>query len=213
MKPAALAAVATGVVLAGCATSGTAADEGYYRCRLERAAGPGTLQMIVDVAQDGRRQFHVFSWSSPSRRERAQVRVEWIHGLPLTPSDDMTVTVTLRRTWRASRFVRVELSRSETAPRSGDNIITGPGFGQQFRSASVTARLSHLRAFLAGASAMTVVVVDANGRQLGQDRIAAADFDTAAREITAAQPEIEAMAADYRNRCELITEPDRVLVT
>jgi hypothetical protein len=213
MKPAALAAVATGVALAGCATSGTAAEEGYYRCRIERAAGPGTLAMIIVVEQDGRRQFHDFSWASLSQRNRAQLRVEWTHGLPLTPSDDMTVTVTLRRTWRASRFVRVELSRSEVAPRSGDNPITGPGYGQQFHSATVTAPLSRLRAFLAGAPAMTVGVVDVNGRLLAQDRIESANFDMAAREIIAAQPEIEAMAADYRNRCELITEPDDILLT
>jgi hypothetical protein len=124
----------------------------------------------------------------------------------------MTVTVRLHRTWRASRFVRVELSRSEADPRSADSVITGPGYGQEFRSASVTARLSRLRAFLAGAPAMTVEVVDADGRRLAQDRIDAAVFDTAAGEIIAAQPEIEAMAADYRNRCQL-TEPDQIMLT
>ena len=213
MKQAALAAVATGIALAGCATSRTAADESYYRCRIERAAGPGTVTMIIDVEQDGRVQDHEFSWALRSPRDRAQVRVAWIHMGPLSPASDMTVTVSLRRTWRASRLVRVELSRSEAAPRSGDNVITGPGYGQEFRSASVTAPLSRLRAFLSGAPAMTAGVVDANGRRLAQDRIEAADFDIAVREITAAQPEIEAMAADYRNRCELITEPDRILVT
>ena len=213
MKPAELAAVVTGVALAGCATSGTAADERYYRCRIERAAGPGTVTMIIDVEQDGRVRDHEFSWALRSPRDRAQVRVlEWILMGPLSPASEMTVTVSLRRTWRASRFVRVELSRSEAAPRSGDNVITGPSYGQEFRSASVTARLSRLRAFLAGAPAMTVRVVDANGRLFAQDRVETADFDIAAREIIAAQPEIEAMAADYRDRCEL-TGPDVIVLT
>lgn len=209
MKQAALAAVATGVALAGCATSGTATDARYYRCRVGRAAGPGTLNMIVDVEQDGRRQDHNFRWNLRSPRNEAQIQIEWFHVLPPAPADDMRVTFTLRRTWRA-RFVRVVLLRGEEGLQS--RTVMGPTYGRDLRSASVTTDLSHLREFLAGAPHLTVGIVDANGGLLAQHRIEPAMFGRAAQAIADARPEIEAMVGDYRNRCEL-TAPDRILLT
>lgn len=209
MKLAVLAAVATSVALAGCAAPGTASEERYYRCRVERAAGPGIVTMIVDVEQDGRVLDHDFSWALRSPSDRVQLRVEWTHMGPMTTGDEAIARFTHRRPSRA-RLVRLVLSPSE-GPEPAQ-VIASPTFGREVRNVSITVPLSRLRDFLAGAPSLTAGIVDGNGRLLGQDRIETADLDVAVREVAAAQPEIEAMAADYRNRCAL-TEPDRIILT
>jgi hypothetical protein len=208
MKQPALAAVATGLALAGCATSGTADDARYYRCFVERAAGPGTLQMIVDVERDGRRQDHYFSWALRPPRRGVRLRIEWANVAPMTTSDALIATFTFRRPARA-RYVRLALMQADPA-RS--RTITGPTYGPDQRSASLSVDLGHIRDFLGDASVLKVGAIDRRGRLVAEDRVEAAVFETAAREIAAALPEIEAMAADYRNRCAL-AGPDRVLLT
>jgi hypothetical protein len=201
--------VAAGIALAACATSGSANDERHYLCVLQRPEAGGTLTVTIEVAPDGGRRFHQFSWASPSPRDAARVSIEWIHVLDLTRADDMTVTLALRRSWRAG-LARIELFRTEDRLRS--RTLTGPTFDRYTRYPSLTVPLGRLREFAAGASSLTVAAVGANGRLLAQHPVDMVPFESVPRAIAAARPQIETMAADFRQRCALAA-PDRVVVT
>jgi len=209
VRKAAFAAAAAGLALAACATDRSAAEARIYRCVLERAEADGTLSLSIQVDQDGRRLYHFFGWTLRSPRDGAQVGIDWINVGAPTPAQGMQVTFGLRRTWR-TRFARVVLLRGEDGLQS--RTIMGPTYGRDYPTASLTVTLAHLREFLTEAPHLTVAAVGANGRLLTRHRIEKAVFERAASAMTAAQPEVEAMAADYRRRC-VLGPPDRVILT
>ena len=209
MKGTTFAVAAASIALAACATNDNATDERHYLCVLQRPEAGGTLTVTLQVALDGRRQFPQFSWASPARRDAVRVSIEWFNAGDLIRADDMTVTLGLRRSWRAG-FARIEMFRTEDRLRS--RTLTGLMFDRYTQYPALTVPLGRLREFAAGASSLTVAAVGANGRLLAQHPVDMAPFESVPRAIAAARPQIETMAADFRQRCTLAA-PDRIEVT
>jgi hypothetical protein len=74
-------------------------------------------------------------------------------------------------------------------------------------------RRNAIRTALAGAPQLIVRVTDRRGRTRLSHRLPAAVLDGPAEAVAARRIEIEAMVADYRNRCDFVPAGSDIVVT
>ena len=211
MRRAIAGSVGLGLVLCACATAGRhASGDPYYRCEVEQAEASGLTTLQFDLSPDGTlREAHAV-WTTPPHQRGARVKAEWFGpNLPL-PSDDLRVTISYPRIWRAGRPLRLELFRSPDS-RTGDGVLADPSYYRSGPALAITRWRSELHRFASGRSDLLAGVAQEGDGLLAQDRIELTRLDLAGAAFARAEPRLEAMVADYRNACQL-TE-DRIIVT
>lgn len=211
MRRAIAGSVGLGLVLCACATAGRhASGDPYYRCEVEQAEASGRVTLQVDVSPDGTRRGAYAEWTTPPHQRGARLKAEYLGpALPL-PTDDLRVTISYPRTWRAGRPLRLELFRSADS-RTGDGVLADSFYYRSGSALGITRWRSELNRFASGRSDLLAGVAQEGDGLLAQDRIDLTRIDLAAAAFARAHPRLEAMVADFRNACRL-TE-DEIIVT
>ncbi|HEV7660709.1 MAG TPA: hypothetical protein VGO55_12795 [Allosphingosinicella sp.] len=173
----------------------------YFSCGVERADPIGTIRANEFVFPDGVRDQPVFSWevqrAPDGIRTIAVWGIEGPHGFSSVHIDytggarDQVYRIQLRL-WPGDDTQVMQLQTGLMRPRPGDGMIyTSTGWDS-------------LRALLTNASDPRFVVLSAEGNVVRSDPIDPSAFERAVTLAAALRPEVEAMVADYRDRCDYV---------
>ena len=210
MKWGAFGIAASGLALASCATTGReASGEFYYRCEVEQADSSGRVSRQVDLELDATLRAAHAVWTPSGYDRGARISIKHFGANPRT-SDDVQVTISYPRTWLASRRLRLELFQSIEARRAADGVLADPSYYSSI-APQITRWSSQLHRLAAGETFILAGVAEQDGALLVHDRIDLAQIGLAAQAFARAQPQLDAMVADYRNSCRRIV--DQVIVT
>lgn len=183
-----------------------------YTCEASRSDAYGRLAISVDIAEDGSRRDYQGEWISARHPRGVGFSYRWSDTRIQSVSDRMHVLLSFDASWRSAQRVRIELHSASRGSDSSNMALTGEYMRVRDHIWS-TASLGDLRAYAAGAPLTAVIVTD-RGAILAEDRVDAALFDAPVTATEAIRPEVEALAADYRNRCTRREDrQDNVVVT
>jgi hypothetical protein len=213
-------AVAPGLLalLAGCATVQPPASPldhpAEYRCRGDWQTPESRFVVEVALAEDGSLKNYHLTWL---RHSTNYSLAGWVMQfdfegprLPL-PDDDWGLLLTMNGFAPGNRTVRVDLLRGG---QGGADSVTLSAPRVRANAWIVTHwRRDAVRAALAGAPELVVHIVDRRGRTRLTHRLPSAVLDDPIRAVAIHRAEIEAMAADYRNRCEFRPAGQDIVVT
>ena len=173
-------------------------DNPVYVCIATRSDPNGTLIMGIRINNQPRRFDSLMRWTSA--RSSGGVSLAFLQG-HLDLDAYSTISLSVEGQWRGNPRVRVVLSKSGVGRDRPWDVVFSSGY-QRYLSgrAEVTVTLNELRAF-AGGAPVTVSVMRRNGAQVAQATLEPDAIDAAIAAVATVRPEIEAMAADYRNRC------------
>jgi hypothetical protein len=131
-------------------------------------------------------------------------------------ADRAWVSIYLRAAIPARGEARIEIRRQSGERYAGEFAYAGP-YRPLYREGQgniayvdTQARWGELNVWMSGREAITFALVARDGRVLAEDRLEARTLAGAAEALVAAKPEMDAMVADYRNRC---TVPEDIVVT
>ena len=189
--------------------SGPDASPSSYVCRITRSGDFGQVWYQLDVPVDGGAPFHRINWQLLPRGEGLGLSASW-YGAPTNGHLDdrgwVNVSFETKRSIRDR--VRLEIRRTPGPHYASEFAYAGP-FLRLYRPSAganfhieAAARWGELDAWTAGEDALTVALVRADGKVAAEDRLQTATLAGAVAAIVAARPQVEAMAADYRHRCE-----------
>ncbi len=168
-------------------------------CIARRSDQYGTVAMGVRINDREDRFDRQVRWASV--RSEGGLRLSYWVGTGLEPDDLSDIVLGIETPWRGNPRVRIVLSRSGGFGDRPWDVVFGSGYRRYLSGrAEVRIRLAELRAFAAG-TPVHVMVVTRRGRILAMDMLQPATIEAAAAAAAAIRPELEAMAADYRNRC------------
>lgn len=196
------------------AAPSTEPDSGptFYVCQVDRSGEFGKIFYTMEVPVDGSEPFHRIQWHIPTHREEGlQLHVQWNGAPPANGSlDDRSwVFVSFRTTRFIRDKVRIEIRRMPGERYPPEFAYAGP-FQKAYRwpnsklyHVDTQGRWGELNAWMAGRESLTFALVKRDGTVIAEDRLEAQTLTAAARAIAAAGPEVGAMAADYRRRCEV----------
>ncbi|WP_395612483.1 hypothetical protein [Allosphingosinicella sp.] len=213
-------AVAPGLLalLAGCVTlpTPTALPEhpAEYQCKSDWQTPDSRFVVEATLAEDGRFKAWHLIWL---RHSTDYGFAGWVTQFDFegprlpAPDDDWSLMLDLSGFAPGSRTVRVELLRggvngtdvpvlSVPRARAEPNIFTNW-------------RRNAVRTALAGAPELLVRVTDRRGRIRLSHRLPSAVLDGPAEAVTARRAELEAMVADYRNRCTFVPAGSEIVIT
>lgn len=219
MRKAALAVTAIGLAAPAAGATPPPAPHHSYYCHVEQREGAATLSVTRDVALDGIAAPYEAEWATPAQpegpREGVGIRVyAWTAPSLGPPPDNMPVD--LRTRTQATIVARggysLELRRegNEGAP---DLVIprafmTGwPGETMAF------AGWGQLRALARDTGSIQVTLRNSRQTVVARERLDPALFEGLVRALAPARRTIDAMVADFRNRCALDGGPQMVIVT
>jgi hypothetical protein len=170
-----------------------------YTCEASRSDAYGRLLIKVEIPEDGSRRDSQGEWTSARHARGIGFSYRWSDTRIQSVSDRMHIQLNFPASWRGTRRARLEL-RSATRGSEPWNMAFSGEYMRARDGVWSTTSLGELRAYAAGAPLIALIVTD-RGAILAQDRVDAALFDAPVAATEAIRPEIEAMAADYRNRC------------
>lgn len=193
----------------------------YYLCMVNRQGpGSGSITYLLSVPVDGSAPYHRVTWVIVRQPGGLSLQVESSGETP-APGGHMD-----DRAWYFSRFsidhpvrgeARLEIRRRSDRYYQGEFAFAGDyqrgfrytnPFHQDFETQG---RWGDLRAWLAGsANGVTFALVQRDGTVIAQQRLDAAMIEAGAAAIEQTRAEAEAMARDYRNRCDV---PEPVVIT
>jgi hypothetical protein len=207
-------AIATQAALAAAADP----EPTFYICSVERTTGFGKVWYSIDVPVDERSLFHRISWQIPQRAEGLRLQVDWAGSAPVSGRLDDRARVGVhflsKRPFRGD--VRIEVRRTPGQHYPSEFAYAGP-FRRLYRWPNsplyyidADGRWGDLNTWMSGHDALTFALVRRDGDVLAEDSLEASTLAGASAAIAAVQPEVEAMAADYRHKCKV---PGPIFVT
>ena len=178
-------------------------DYGYmYLCTAVHRDPHGTLTVSVAVhGPDPSETGYSAKWTSV--RSPGGLTLSYVladEGTQVRVTDLTLIGLIFEARWRGNPRALILLSRS------GYHNGVGLAFRSDFQCAvggrlGTSVPLGELRGY-AGGAPLTVMVMNRRGEALARDRIDPALLDAGVAAAEAVRPEAQAMAADYRNRCE-----------
>ena len=215
--------IAAAISLAGSAQAAqpAAAEPDKFNCSARRQSDFGEIWYTINVPVDGSEAFHRIAWDSPRRAEGVSLTVQW-HGSAPPPGrfgDEAWAIIRFAVGRRVRGDVRIELRRTP-GPHYPREFAYAGRFLPALRrhrnpsrdEAETQARWEEINAWMRGRERLAVALVRRNGDVVAEDRLDAATLALSESAIATIRPEIEAMAADYRNRCEAASPASVVIV-
>ncbi|HST35245.1 MAG TPA: hypothetical protein VLK25_01260 [Allosphingosinicella sp.] len=181
----------------------------YYACKIERANAGGSLSIEWRVPEDGAGGPSYIFWSSQRQLERVNFSTVWpiADGRIVSP-DGVMIYVTQ---WHTRGRRRIELRRVPEAADQPVRMYAGRFDRRRFQ-VSISIPLPGMRAFLRRATALEVRVVDPRGRILASEMLNPALVETLPALLDGLQAELDAVRANYRERCERREPGDEIVV-
>lgn len=174
----------------------------YYSCRVEREVPNGTVSVFKLIEPSGRglNDDRLHTWVTNLSLGGVQLHAVWTDDPPvetgwisiLYPMEDI------------QDVYRIQVLR--TPPdNDGEDLQWESGLRQPSDgSLHASASWGPFMGLLAGAADPRIVVLAADGTVLRSDPVDLPGFARAVALGDSLEPELDAMVADYRNRCELI---------
>jgi hypothetical protein len=184
--------------------SAVARGEGIsYACKIERTNPLGKLKVEWRMTPSGEGTPTYAYWTTENGAS-ATLSMSWMfRGTAGPPPDDAFVSVTH---WYTRGRRRVELRRD-----AASQPLVG-AYDRRRWQVSINRSLAEMRIFAGDAQVLDVRAVDRNGRVLGTGQVNPATLRAAAALSADIQQEIDAVLADFRNRCELHDPANEVVV-
>lgn len=173
----------------------------YFSCSVARAEPIGTIEATEFVRPNGARDGPVFSWEVQRAPDGIRTNAVWgIEGpdeyssveIAYTGGDRDQVYRIQLRLWPGEDSQELQLQSNLMRPRAEDDLLY------------IFTRWSALRAMLATASEPRFVVLSAEGNVVRSDPVDPAAFEQAVAFAAGLRPALEALVADYRNRCHYV---------
>lgn len=179
-----------------------------YICRASLDGDYGRITDNLWVStESGRPYAHELHWRAPMRLSGVTLALFWRGEAPEGPWQDWEVEplIEFRTVERPPRDVRLEIRDDDAAtPLVAD---------ARYRERSTRAyliygriRWSALRERMRGRSGLDIVLARPDGTVVARDRLDTAALDLPAQAIAALRPSLDAMASDFRTRCEVPPE-------
>jgi hypothetical protein len=174
----------------------------YYSCRVERDAPNGTVQAYRLIERSGRpyNDDTLHTWVSNLSVDGIQLHATWADEPPAeTGWIDILYPMT-----DTEDVYRIQVRR--VAPGNDSEDLQWESALRHAREGSlqVSAEWGPFLGLLAGAPDPRIVVLGADGTVLRSDSVDLAGFARAVAIGDGLEPELNAMVADYRNRCTFI---------
>jgi hypothetical protein len=173
----------------------------YYSCSVEHVEPIGAIRANEFVHPNGVRDGPVFSWEVQRAPDGIRTDAIWgIEGPDEYSSVEVAYTGGARdqvyriqlRLWPGDEGQELQLQSGLMRPRPEDGLLY------------IFTRWSALRAMLATATEPRFVVLSAEGNVVRSDPVDPAAFEQAIALAAGLRPALEAMVADYRNRCRYV---------
>ena len=171
----------------------------YFSCRIERTDPIGTVAATEFVFPNGTRDGQVFSWEA--RRDPEGIRLEAVWGIE-GPEDGSFVQIDYSGTLRDDVY-RIQVRRYPEQ-ESGVLLLQSGLIHPEDGMLHIFTEWGPLAAVVTGAPDPRLVIVDAEGNVVRSDPIDKTAFGRVAGIAAGLRPELEALVADYRNRCEFV---------
>jgi len=180
--------------------SGPAAAPYGYDCATD-AQGPfGQISAMRNIADGGSGYGYHMQWRTPWRDRGVRLEIRWTRRDVAPPQDMDIVQIYVPTGRRGSHVRRMELRR-DAATSATRELAFSTQFERESGDAFASARWSELRALMQGLEALHVRVIERSRGVVARDRIEAAWLAWPEAAVAAVRGPIEAMVADYRNRC------------
>ncbi|MDQ4088103.1 MAG: hypothetical protein M3177_08885 [Pseudomonadota bacterium] len=181
----------------------------FYMCGASRTGPFGHIWYGMDVPVDGSARFHRITWTTPRRAEGLSLSATWMGPEPVGGlwDDRGWVSVTFSTTRRIRDRVRLEVRRRAGAIYPEQFAYAGP-FKRMIRDGPLSiihaqGQWDELKVWMSGWEALTFALVRRNGTVMAEDHLDATTLAAVDAAIAAVRPDIEAIAADYRDRCRV----------
>jgi hypothetical protein len=201
-------------VLAGGATVPPPAHPAEYRCRADWQTPDSRFVAEAALAEDGGFKAWHLTWL---RHPTNYSVVGWVTQFDFEgprlprPDEDWSLLLSMNGFAPGTQTVRVELLR---VGAGGPDIVALPAIRTRANAWIMTNwRRNAVRAAFAGAPELIVRVTDRRGRTRLSHHVPSAVLDGPAEAVAARRAEIEAMVADYRNRCIFVPAGSDIVVT
>jgi len=173
----------------------------YYSCMVEREVPGGTVSAFKLIEPSGRgvNDERLHSWVTPLSPDGVQLHAVWTDA---PPAETGWITI-LYPMEDSEQVYRIQVLR--TAPEHGEALQWETQFQRPAGGSLQTiASWGPFMGLLAGAPDPRIVVRAADGSVVRSDPVDLPGFAAAVTLGDSLEPELDAMVADYRNRCELV---------
>ena len=169
----------------------------FYRCAVRREIAGYEFGFGATVYLDGRPTFFSALWMGGDRRLRMNTQLFWY----AESYDALAGSAALRVNFmfRRALYGRFEFRPVRNGAAAEPALSTGTRYTSRMQEGGILWR--EIEAAVRGEGA-AALVTDYDGRIAVEWRIDPAAYDAAMRVIRDSRAEVEAMLADYRNRCE-----------
>jgi hypothetical protein len=168
----------------------------FYSCAFREPVAGGELRVGAELALDGRMRGYYAEWLKSERDPYMRIRIDW-------EGPTFAATAAGPRIEFQVDAERDFAGRAELRRAGNDNappLFAGAtNFGLM---KYVVLPWRRIDAAARGSGGILVVTRRLDGRFLSRTRFDAATFDAAATALAANRARLEAMVADYRNRCD-----------
>lgn len=174
----------------------------YYSCSVEREVPNGTVNVfkLIEPSGRGRSDTRLHTWLTELAPGGIQLQATWTDEPP-TETGWIDILYPMET---GQDVYRIQVLRSAPAD-DGDELHWESGLRQpRDGSLQVQAPWGPFLGLLAGAPTPTIAVRAADGEVIRGDPVDLTGFARAVTIGDSLEPELDAMVADYRNRCELI---------
>lgn len=180
----------------------------YHSCVVEREVPNGTVQAFRLIERSGRpyNADTLHMWISTLGPDGIQLHATWADE---PPAESGWINILYPMADNGEVY-RIQVRRD--APGDDREDLQWESRLRRASEGSLHARASWgpFLGLLAGATDPRIVVLGADGTVLRNDPVNLAEFSRAVALGDSLEPELEAMVADYRNRCRLIESHDLI---
>jgi hypothetical protein len=193
--------IALAPLIAAAAAAQPSAPDGqpaqYYGCYFSQQVAGRRLSIRATVSLEGRASGFLAIWWGGEVRPRMERRLTWSGDSyeAMAGNARLSLQFYLRR----QLYARAELRPMENGAVSGTAIAAGDPVMSRIQSLESPWRTLDAPARAPGG--LAAVVTGHDGRVVVEARIDAAAYDAATAAIRDGRARLEAMVADYRNRC------------
>lgn len=173
----------------------------YYSCVVEREAPGGTVSAfkLIERSGGGREGERLHTWVTDLTPGGVQLHAVWTDDPP-AESGWIDILFPLEDSADVYRFQILRTAPPGGGGRQWETGLLRPSEGSLDTSIS----WGEFMDLLAGAADPRIVVRGADGTVLRSDPVDLSGFARAVALGDSLEPELDAMVADYRNRCQLI---------
>lgn len=183
----------------------------YYSCSVTRTGTFGAVWYWLDVPVDGSAPYHRVQWQTPDRAEGLELmaRSDGPQSVGSGLNEFASFVATFTTSRPVSRDARIEIGRGPGEQDASGFAYAGPyqrlypWLDGPLHAIETEGRWEDLVAWMRGRDFLTFALARRDGSVVAQERLDATTVAAAVGAIADAQREIEAMAAEYRQRCHL----------